>query len=68
MTIALNDVSGQARDAITRGKAPCFFVMNGHDLNMILNETISLPDYLRKRVRLLAEEGRVCVQFPDILP
>jgi hypothetical protein len=66
--IALNDVSGQARDAITRGKAPCFFVMNGHDLDMILSETISLPDFLRKRVRLLAEEGRVCVQFSDILP
>jgi hypothetical protein len=65
--IALNDVSRQARDAITRGKAPCFFVMNGHDLTMILSGTIGLPDYLRKRVRLLAEEGRVFVHFSDIL-
>jgi hypothetical protein len=31
--IALNDISGPARDVITRGKAPSFFVMNGHDLN-----------------------------------
>jgi hypothetical protein len=61
--IALNDVSMQARDALTRGKAPSFFVMNGHDLIMILSEAISLPDFLRKRVRLLAEEGRVCVPF-----
>jgi hypothetical protein len=64
--IALNDVSYQARDAITRGKAPCFFVMNGHDVLMILNEAISLTDFLRKRVRLLAEEGRICVPFSEL--
>jgi hypothetical protein len=61
--IALNDVSLPARDAITRGKAPSFFVMNGHDLIMILSEAVSLTDFLRKRVRLLAEEGCVCVPF-----
>ena len=61
--IALNDISGPARDAITRGKSPSFFVMNGHDLTMVLGESISLPDFLRRRVRLLAEEGRVCVRF-----
>lgn len=65
--IALNDVSGPARDAITRGKAPSFFVMNGHDLMMILSETIGLTDFLRKRVRLLAEEGCVCVPFSELL-
>jgi hypothetical protein len=65
--IALNDVSAPARDAITRGKAPSFFVMNGHDLTMILGEAISLPDFLRRRVRLLAEEGRVCVHFSEIV-
>jgi hypothetical protein len=27
-----------ARDAITRGKAPCFFIMDGHDLLRILTE------------------------------
>lgn len=64
--IALNDISGPARDAITRGKAPSFFVMNGHDLLMILSETMSLTDFLRMRVRLLAEEGRVCVPFSEL--
>jgi len=64
--IALNDISIPARDAITRGKAPSFFVMNGHDLMMILSEAISLTDFLRKRVRLLAEEGCVCVPFSDL--
>jgi len=53
--------------AITRGKAPSFFVMNGHDLMMILSEAISLTDFLRKRVRLLAEEGRVCVPFSELV-
>lgn len=64
--IALNDVSAQARDAITRGKAPSFFVINGHDLMMILSEAITLPDFLRKRVRLLAEEGCVCRPFSEL--
>jgi hypothetical protein len=65
--IALNDITGPAREAITRGKAPSFFVMNGHDLMMILSETIGLTDFLRKRVRLLAEEGCVCVPFSELL-
>lgn len=64
--IALNGVSQQARDAITRGKAPSFFVVNGHDLLMLLSETMNLPDFLRKRVRLLAEEGRVSVPFSEL--
>jgi hypothetical protein len=64
--IALNDISMPARDAITWGKAPSFFVMNGHDLTMILSEAISLTDFLRKRVRLLAEEGCVCVPFSEL--
>ena len=64
--IALNDVSAPAREAITRGKAPSFFVMNGHDLMMVLSEAISLMEYLRKRVRLLAEKGYVCVPFSEL--
>ena len=61
--VALNDISDPARVAITIGKAPSFFVMNGYDLTMILFEQISLVDFLRKRVRLLGDEGRVCVPF-----
>jgi hypothetical protein len=64
--IALNDISGPAREAITRGKAPSFFVMNGHDLLMILSEAMSLPEFLKQRVRLLGEEGRVCVPFGEL--
>jgi hypothetical protein len=64
--VALNGISAQARDAITRGKAPSFFVVDGHDLMMILSEAISLSEFLRRRVRLLAEEGRVCVPFSEL--
>jgi hypothetical protein len=64
--IALNGISHQARDAITRGKSPSFFVMDGHDLMMILSDVMTLPDFLRKRVRLLAEEGRMCVSFGEL--
>jgi hypothetical protein len=66
LLIALNDVSSQARHAITQGKAPSFFVMNGHDLLMILRRAVGLPEFLRKRVRLLAEEGRMFVHFSEI--
>jgi len=64
--IALNDISGPAREAITRGKAPSFFVMNGHDLLMVLSEAMTLPEFLKQRVRLLGEEGRVCVPFAEL--
>ena len=61
--IALNGITDVAKDAITRGKAPCFFVVDGHDLLMVLSEEIALTDFLRMRMRLLAEEGSVCVPF-----
>ncbi len=65
--IALNGISDPALEAITRGKPPSFFVMNGYDLIMILSEAMSLTEFLRKRIRLLGEEGRVCVAFSDLL-
>jgi hypothetical protein len=64
--IALNDVSAPAREAIIRGKSPSFFVMNGHDLSIIFSGAITLPDYLRRRVRLLAEEGRMFVAISEL--
>ncbi|HEY1724543.1 MAG TPA: hypothetical protein VGF89_03900 [Steroidobacteraceae bacterium] len=64
--IALNDVTSEAKQAITRGKSPSFFVINGYDLMMVLTESIGLPELLRKRVRLLAEEGKVCVPYGEL--
>jgi hypothetical protein len=64
--IALNGISSQAKTAITQGMTPSFFVMDGHDPTMVLNEAISLPEFLRCRVRLLAEEGLVSVPFSEL--
>jgi hypothetical protein len=33
---------------------------------MILSEEIGLTDFLRMRMRLLAEEGSVCVPFSEL--
>jgi|HubBroStandDraft_6_1064221.scaffolds.fasta_scaffold368052_1 hypothetical protein len=65
--VAVNGITSEAHDAITRGKQPLFFVVDGHDLLMILSEAMSLPEFLRRRVRLLLEEGRVCVPFSELM-
>lgn len=64
--VAMNGISDQARQAITRGKQPNFFVVDGHDLTMVLSGEVELSPFLRIRRRLLAEEGRVVVPFSEI--
>jgi hypothetical protein len=64
--VALNGVTSEARDAITRGKQPTFFVMNGYDVNMSLADEVGLIEFLRQRRRLLAEEGLVVVAYPEL--
>jgi hypothetical protein len=64
--IALNGVTEEAQDSITRGKEAVFFAVNGHDLTMVLFEQIDLATFLRQRQRLLAEEGLVVVLFGDL--
>jgi hypothetical protein len=61
--IAINGISSEARIAITTGKAPSFFLMTGHDLMVILDGAISLTDFMRQRIRLLAEQGLVCAPY-----
>lgn len=63
LLLALNGVTAQAKEAIVRGKQPNFFIMDGHDLMMILSNSIRLLDFLRCRQRLLAEEGAVSIPF-----
>lgn len=63
---ALNGITDPAREAITRGKQPNFFVVNGHDLTMVLSDDLSLKDFLRHRRRLLAEEGEVVVPYSEL--
>lgn len=61
--IALNGISEPGREAITRGKQPNFFAVDGYDIMMVLQRAIELPDFLRRRQRLLAEEGLVVAPF-----
>lgn len=65
--ISINGISRDASDAITRGKQPNFFVIDGYDIMMLLDDNIALCAFLRQRQRLLAEEGRVCVPFGELL-
>jgi hypothetical protein len=64
--VAINGVSKDARTAITQGKQPTFFVVDGYDVMMLLENTVSLADFLRNRQRLLAEEGKVIVPFSEL--
>jgi hypothetical protein len=65
--LSINGVSSDAADAITRGKQPNFFIIDGYDIMMLLEDNMDLAMFLRRRQRLLAEEGRVCVSFADLV-
>lgn len=61
--ISINGISEEASKSIVRGKQPNFFIVDGYDLTMLLEDNIALVEFLRHRHRLLAEEGRVTVPF-----
>lgn len=64
--VSVNGISKEVAVAITRGKQPNFFIVDGYDVTMLLENNIELMDFLRRRQRLLAEEGRVVVPFPEL--
>jgi len=65
--VSINGTSKEAAVAITQGKQPSFFVVDGYDITMLLEDNIELTAFLRIRQRLLAEEGRVIVPFLELL-
>lgn len=65
--IALNGCTTQALDAITRGKQPNFFLMDGYDLTMVLEGTLELDTLLKAKIRHLAEEGEVSFSARELL-
>jgi hypothetical protein len=65
--LSVNGITRDAAAAITQGKQPNFFVMDGYDLLMALEDNIGLAAFLRRRQRLLAEQGRVTVPFQECL-
>jgi hypothetical protein len=64
--VTINGVSKEAAIAITQGKQPNFFIIDGYDLTMLLEDNIELTEFLRMRQRLLAEEGQVIVPFNQL--
>jgi hypothetical protein len=66
ISIAVNGITREASIAIMQGKQPNFFVADGYDLTMLMEDNVQLLDFLRQRQRLLAEEGRVAVPFIEL--
>ena len=66
--ISLSGFSTPAIDAITRGKQPNFFLVDGYDLTTVLEGEMELLALLRLKLRKLTEEGRVFVSVKDLLP
>jgi hypothetical protein len=64
--ISVNGITGDAEKSITQGKQPCFYVINGYDILMVLREEVPLSKFLFERQRILAEEGRVVVPFREL--
>lgn len=65
--ISINGISKDATTAISVGKQPIFFVIDGYDLTMLLEDNMNLIEFLRMRQRLLAEQGRVVVPFTELV-
>jgi hypothetical protein len=65
--ISLSGFTAQAIDAITRGKQPNLFLVDGYDLTTVLEGQRELPALLRLKLRKLTEEGRVFVSVKDLL-
>lgn len=55
--IAANGVTPGALEAITKGKQPNFFLIDGYDLMLVLEGHLALDFLLREKQRRLAEEG-----------
>jgi len=64
--ISINGVTPEGKDAITRGKQPVFFIVDGYDLLMLLENRIDLNTFLRQRQRILGEEGAIAVPFREL--
>lgn len=64
--VSFTGVSKEAAYAITQGKQPNFFAIDGYDITMLLEDNVDLATFFRKRQRILAEEGRMVVPFNEL--
>lgn len=65
--ISLSGITNEAELAITKGKQPNFFAVDGYDLSVVMQGHLSLPDLFRRKLRKLAEEGRIRYSATEIL-
>jgi len=65
--ISLNGITDEAERAITKGKQPIFFTMDGYDLSVAMQGHLGLTDLLRRKLRKMAEEGRIRYSAKEIL-
>lgn len=64
--LSINGVSREALNAIATGKQPNFFIMDGYDVMMLLEDNMDLWTFLRLRLRFLAEQGCLSVPFGEL--
>lgn len=65
--ISLNGITGDAEQAITRGKQPNFFTVDGYDLSVVMQGHLGLAELLRGKLRKLGEAGKIHYSAKDIL-
>ena len=64
--LSVNGYTLEAPEALLRGKQPNFFLLDGYDVMMLLEDAMDLGTFLRRRVRLFAE-GRISVPFSELI-
>ncbi|MBI2863769.1 MAG: restriction endonuclease [Chloroflexi bacterium] len=64
--VSVNGFTADAIKAITTGKQPRFFLVDGCDLAAVLEGQVQLPILLRFKLRKLTEEGSVFVPAREI--
>ena len=65
--ISLSGYTDDAVTAITKGKQPNFFLLDGYDLTIALEGQVDLTKILKNKIRRLAEEGNVYYQVKEML-
>ncbi len=64
MFLAINGFTKESIKALTTGKQPNFFLIDGYDLSLVLEGKYSLEELLKYKIRKLAEEGAVYARLP----
>lgn len=64
--ISISGCTPNAVEALTRGKQPVFFILDGYHLMSALQGTFTLTELLRRYVRRFAEEGLMYVPATEL--